>query len=83
MAKDVLFFFLASLLLICAGETPLCYKTGLLAPQQAGNMLGKQQNPGAKLSLSCPLSSSSLVAILFILIHFLFKVSRRQALRAS
>lgn len=37
--------------------------------------LGKQQNPGAKLSLSCPLSSSSLVAILFILIHFLFRES--------
>ena len=74
MAKAALFF-LASSLLICAGETPLCYRTGPLARQQAGSMLGKQQNPGARLSLACPLSSSSLVAILFILIHFLFRDS--------
>lgn len=46
---------LASSQLICSGETPLCYKTGPLARGQAGDMLGKQQNPGAKLSLFCPL----------------------------
>lgn len=73
MAKAALLF-LASSWLTCAGEAPLCYKAGPLARGQAGSMLGKQQNSGAKLPLCSPLSSS-LVAILLIEIHFLLRVS--------
>lgn len=74
--------FLASLWLTCAGEAPLCYKAGPLAGGQAGSMLGKQQNSGAKLPLSSPLSSS-LVAILLTEIHFLLRVSSGAAPRAA